>query len=316
MNTRATNDVTTQSALERFRTYDPPPQGFDPMTAPDELLRRHGFPRRPDPKTEPQLAKLFERAFATPRNYQRAELAIDHALTRRHRRSADAPEFGPSTWGGVIVNNGPPGGTPAKPATLVYADWIVPDIPADQPAEHMVVGFWVGLDRFDELLQAGIAATLGPPPPGGGPRKPNYQAWTEWWVPNEINASGAWVANFELAAGDLVSFLVCAPFDPTHGGAFMLNHRTNEARFVAIPAPDEKTQLRGYEAEWIVEPQTADLLEFAPLTFSNCTAGGKDFTLPLTGPHTIVEITGENGPRTQTQVVSASSCTVTWESRS
>ena len=31
------------------RAYDPPPDGFDPHTAPDELLRRHGLPRRPDP---------------------------------------------------------------------------------------------------------------------------------------------------------------------------------------------------------------------------------------------------------------------------
>ena len=38
-----------------MRSYDPPPVGFDPRTASEELLRHHGLPRRPDPDREPSL---------------------------------------------------------------------------------------------------------------------------------------------------------------------------------------------------------------------------------------------------------------------
>ena len=35
--------------LGRYTTFEPPPSGFDPLTARPNLLRKHGFPRRPDP---------------------------------------------------------------------------------------------------------------------------------------------------------------------------------------------------------------------------------------------------------------------------
>ncbi len=41
-------NVRQANGLDRYRSYDRPPEGFDPLTAPDELLLRHGLPRRPD----------------------------------------------------------------------------------------------------------------------------------------------------------------------------------------------------------------------------------------------------------------------------
>jgi MMPL family len=61
---------------ETSRTYEPTPEGFDPLTASAEALRRHGLPRRTDPDSEPELARLWKRVFARPVKFETAELAM------------------------------------------------------------------------------------------------------------------------------------------------------------------------------------------------------------------------------------------------
>src|ERR1700722_20597704 len=93
------------AALKRLRTFEPPPSGFDPQTAPDRLLRQHGFPRRPDPKTEPNLMRIWQRAFARcPRlRMTKAELKIDPIMSGRDPLRHRKPDFSPAGWGGIVV---------------------------------------------------------------------------------------------------------------------------------------------------------------------------------------------------------------------
>lgn len=49
--------------LRRMRTFEPPPEGFDPHAAPHRLRQHHGFPRRPEAH-EHALLRLWQRAFA------------------------------------------------------------------------------------------------------------------------------------------------------------------------------------------------------------------------------------------------------------
>src|SRR5262245_59921985 len=51
------------------RAYPPPPSDFNPNTAPEAVLLRHGLPRRPDPELEPDLARLWKRVFDRPLTY-------------------------------------------------------------------------------------------------------------------------------------------------------------------------------------------------------------------------------------------------------
>lgn len=74
------NDTLKSDVLSRMRSYDPPPIGFDPRTASEDLLRHHGLPRRPDPNKEPDLAKIWELAFSRPLTFIKAELAINPAI--------------------------------------------------------------------------------------------------------------------------------------------------------------------------------------------------------------------------------------------
>jgi hypothetical protein len=46
--------------IEGLRVFPPPPTGFDLLTASTKGLKRHGLPQRPDARTQPELAALWE----------------------------------------------------------------------------------------------------------------------------------------------------------------------------------------------------------------------------------------------------------------
>jgi len=292
--------IAKPARLDGVRIYELPPHEFDPMTAPAEELRRYGLPRRPDPETEPVLARLFTRAFSRPRHYLKPELVVDErldALNAKRRR----PDYSSGDWGGAVVT------TPASdPPNTVFAQFQVPTVYGLDPeiAQPLTSGFWVGIGGYagnGSLLQAGIAATVTPGPfplPFGSV---SYWAWTEWW-PN-----GYIVDNLEIAAGDVVSVLVCAP-EPDHGFVSMENLRTDQIVNIGVDPPSGLTA-NGPSAEWIIESLSVDTPLFTPFTFFNCTAGSHDSTLTLTSATTLNMADNE----VSTTVTSPSSVTIDWE---
>jgi peptidase A4-like protein len=306
-------ETTHTDVLTLMHTYDPPPAGFDPHTAAPALLRRHGLPRRPDPATEPELARLFKRAFIRPARYVKAELAIDPVMSRRDPLGGQDPDFGPSGWGGVAVVTSSLGYSPPEPASTVFAEWVVPEIiPWDPaPAAPITVGFWVGLDGFTngQVLQAGIAATLTPDFWLPGPASVNWWAWTEWYT-TQYQDPAVQVTNFPVATGNTVSFLVCAP-QPDHGFVSMQNLATGQVTSVGIDARPGITSA-GASAEWIVEGISADLPDFLPVTFSDCSAGTQHHAFNLTGGVS-TNIQGSAGPLTQASIASPTAAVVQWE---
>jgi len=229
-------DITHTDVLTLMHSYDTPPEGFDPHSAPHDLLRRHGLPRRPDPEAEPELARLFKRAFIRPADYVKAELAIDPVMSDRDPLGGQDPDFGPSGWGGVAVVTSSLGYSPPEPANTVFGQWVVPEIiPFDPaPAQAITVGFWVGLDGFTngQVLQAGIAATLTPDFWFPGPANVDWWAWTEWYT-TQYRDPAVQVTNFPVATCNTVSFLVCAP-QPDHGFVAMQNLTTRQVTSVGI----------------------------------------------------------------------------------
>jgi hypothetical protein len=307
-------DIKQTDVLKLMRTYDPPPEGFDPHTAPQELLRQHGLPRRPDPETEPELTRLFKRAFIRPAKYVKAELEIDPGMSRRDPLGGQLPDFGPSGWGGVVVVTSSLGYSPAEPANNVFAEWVVPYIfPFDPaPSEPIFVGLWVGLDgnTNKQVLQAGITATIMPEY-WGDPYPANvlWRAWTEWWTA-EYQDPPVVVTNFPVATGNTVSFLVCAP-QPDHGFVAMQNLSTGQVTSVGVNARPGIT-LAGQSAEWIVEGSGADLPNFFPVTFTDCTGGTQHHSFNLTAGG-IGNIRGSaGGPLTQTYIASPTEAVVVW----
>ncbi len=73
--TKASKPATTKAAKPKaakakVRIFPPPPKGFDVLAASKRDLVHHGIPQRPDPRTEPGVAALWDR-FA--RRYQNFE---------------------------------------------------------------------------------------------------------------------------------------------------------------------------------------------------------------------------------------------------
>jgi hypothetical protein len=291
------------SALPKgARTFELPPDGFDPMTASADKLRRYGLPRRPDPASEPQLARLFTRTFSRPHTFLKPKLVVDSRLDAINAQRKGKSDFSSGDWGGAVVT------TPANdPPTMAFAQFQVPTVLNIDPelTQPLTSGFWVGIGGFgnNSLLQAGIAATVTPyplpiPMPFGSV---SYWAWTEWW-PN-----GYVVDNLVISPGDAVSVLVCAP-QPDHGFVSMENLTTGQIVSVGVDRPTG-VGAPGPSAEWIIESLSVDTPAFLPWTCVNCVAGSHDSSLTLTGATTLNMSDNE----VRTTVTSPTSVTVDWE---
>jgi Peptidase A4 family len=330
--------------LSLIRTYRSPPEGFDPRKAVDKELRRHGLPRRPDLEREPHLALLWTRMSARPTTFVEAKLAIDPFRNGRDPRGGQGFGYGPTGWAGVVreitqgipttmertsgvqisgmrIGVGPVAWDYTEPATMVFAQWVVPEVldyhPADQ---NLNIGFWVGLDGWgsDQLLQAGIAANLGTSGFFDFGSDLSWYAWIEWWT-EEFKDPAVQVTNFPVAPGDTVFVLVCAP-EPDFGFASMLNVSRGHGTSVGIRARPGITS-SGKTAEWIVEAPTQSpaLPYFSPVTFYECGAGSLHQLFHLMPGGMVTEITAPNpsywgpGPEiTRTFVASPTIAVVEW----
>lgn len=286
------------------RTFELPPDGFDPLRADPAALRRHGLPRRPDPEREPRLASLYQRAFSRPWNYTKPELVSDPTISALREAQRAGGEFTVGNWGGAVVTT-----AHNRPPNLAFAQFAVPSVLPFDPSltEQMIIGFWVGIGGYGNasLLQAGIGATVTPNPEFPGLGSVRYWGWTEW------TPAGYVVNNFDVQAGDTVSVLVCAP-EADHGFVMLGNGRTNQAVSVGLnPVAGETAN--GPSAEWIIEAITPYTPAFTPLTFFGCVAGDHDSSYGVTGA-TLLDMPDPQGnDEVKTTIASASSVLIQWE---
>lgn len=307
MGEHAQSEITVEAAeeyLREARTYDPPPPDFDPFRANERELAVYGFPRRPDPETEPRLVELWERAFAYRHKVVRARLRVSKPLLD-WRQSG----FGTSGWGGVVAEPGNYG--VSEPANVVYAEWTMPTIDVDpqHPSTPMGVAFWVGLDGYiisHQVVQAGVAAAVNI----GGPSPARYEAWFEWFPAPPVAIAPQ---TFPIYQGDRVSVLVCTP-RPDRGFVSMHNKTRGVITNVGFPPPGVASD--GTSAEWVVETMTAwsdELPDFGAVVFLDATAGTKNHVLDLSKA-TTTEIGGSSGnDLTSSSVHGRDRAVVIWE---
>lgn len=291
--------------LQSIKTYEPVPEDFDPFQASKNELKRYGFPRRPDPKSEAHLSSLWRKAYSRPLKPIRAEIEIDKVLLHREHSWSRTPRdgrFTPSGWGGIVAQTSDFGFSPAEPANMVYGEWAVPAMEPDfdNPNTPMTVGFWVGLDGFtnNQVLQAGTAATVTG-------SNINYWPWFEWYPSPPVK-----ITNYPIDAGDLITVLVCAPQN-TQGFVSMLNRTTGATTSVGFPPPPGVSSL-GTTAEWVVEGITADLPNFILTGFHNCVAGTKTHRIDISRPIE-TEIAGAKGNLTVAVAWQPDTVLVLWE---
>jgi Peptidase A4 family len=299
--------------LGRYRNYDLPPAGFDPHTASDAALLRHGLPRRPDPHREPDLARIWNRLFARPLTYLKAELVVDKVRSGRNPLLAKDPkskalQFAVSNWAGAIVTSDPP-------FKWVFAEFVIPEVLGTKKHfwnPDVAISFWGGIDGLSyimppdqvQVLQAGVVANLTTSWRWGWPHSAiGWWAWTEWWHPNDQGSVA--IANFPVQPGQTVSFVVCAPQPGDTATIFVANATTGHGTSILIDPPAGITS-QGTSAEWIVEaPNNGNfLLQFDPVTFSDCRAGKPDGISDLTNAfeENIVIMGGSGNDKTLTDV--------------
>jgi Peptidase A4 family len=294
--------------LKHIVCYDAPPADFDPSTAAAQVLRKHGIPRRPDAEKEPHLRRIWDKAFDSRPTFIKAEVAVDHTMSKRKRPLIDKKpgrvDFSPSGWAGAVVPVSQLNFNPPQPVNVVYGEWFIPNMTPipNEPPQAQTVGFWVGIDGYGngQVLQAGTAATISG-------TNVVYWVWTEWFPIKPIQ-----VTNFPIKPGDYITVLVCAP-QPDHGFCSMLNKTTNQATSIGIndPPPPNATSI-GATAEWIVEGISSILPVFSTVVFSNVSAGTKDHAFNTSGG-IIVEITGTGGSNlTAASITSPTSVLVKW----
>ncbi len=263
--------------LSRFVVFQPPPSGFDAQAARPNLLRKHGFPRRPDALKEPRLFELWQKAFSRPMKVIKAELAVNRVQPERDPRR---DQFRPTRpfdigrqWAAATVNTTELG---PERAIMVYGQWIVPSVVApERPlGPNMGVGFWVGLGGDErtgskQLVQAGTRAEFA----NGNI---TYSAFAEWWPAPPVN-----VMNFPVQPGDHVEFLVCSEPGQDHAFVSARQLNTGTAINLGITAPQGFTS-DGITAEWAVDGYGPQLLDFLSMTFGQCLGSTANKSFDLT----------------------------------
>jgi hypothetical protein len=258
------------------RTYEPPPEDFDPIAASDRQLLHHGLPRRPDAKQEPEWRAAWEKALARPTSWivpefqevkGRSHGAIKPAPRKKlptRTAAADLANATSGNWSGA-VDFSPKG----KPYRWVAGQWTVPN-PHAPGSGSFYASEWVGIDGWgsSDVLQAGTETevievlwfTIA-----------SVYAWWEWYPAGEVA-----ITNLPVSAGDVMYCLICVN-STTSASVYFSNQSAGISTSFTITAPSGTT-LQGNVAEWVVERPTvggsvASLTDYDVVYFDECQAG-------------------------------------------
>ena len=296
--TAKTQRMTTTSKGFRIRTYEPPPAGFNPLTASPSSLRYHGFPTRPDARKEPKLRQLWDKMLSRPRTWItptfREVPGKSHGPALRPGRSrarvsasrgiANATS---SNWSGSVA-------FPSARRTFgwVAGQWTVPNPHAPGFGSYYA-SEWVGIDGWGspDVLQAGTETEKVDL---GIFSFTQVYTWWEWFPAGEVA-----ITNLPVSAGDIMYCLICVN-STTTATVYFTNQSSGVSTSFSITAP-RGTTLVGNSAEWIVERPTingsvASLSDTKVVYFDEGIAGlsGTPFTIIDLGSGMAVTMVGNN----------------------
>jgi len=294
--TNKASRITRISKGFRIRTYEPPPPGFNPLTASPRLLLRYGFPTRPDAKTAPELFKRWEAAFAGPRTWITPEFrevkGKHHGPAKRlgerarvkpaEVRIANATS---NNWSGSVASP-PPGHT----FGWVAGQWTVPN-PHASGLGDFYASEWIGIDGWGsgDVLQAGTDTAII-----GIFNTRQIYAWWEWFPHDEVA-----ISNLPVSAGDTMYCLICVN-STTTATVYISNQSTGVLLTPFTITAPSGTTLVGNSAEWIVERPTVNgvltsLADYKVDYFDEGIAGLSGvFQIVTLGSGTPVTMTGNN----------------------
>jgi hypothetical protein len=133
--------------MKGVRVFPPAPKGFDALAATKKDLARHGLPQRPDPRTQPGPAALWEQS---ARRYHGFEHLEPELLPIDKPTEPVAAGFGLSPLESCGFEL-----TSPVPITILSGTWTVPNLnhsPSAGPPNHFRTFFGLGfLDLHVEM---------------------------------------------------------------------------------------------------------------------------------------------------------------------
>jgi peptidase A4-like protein len=254
----------------RAHTFPLPPAEFDPLSATDSELERHGLPPRPDARAEPALFMFWERICGPPFRVVSPEfpreaspralpfLLFRHSAGRRKQISSRGRRENSRNWSGAYV-------TPPHPNRFVSVTgaWKVPkpSVPTVLPEgavpdnDEYRSSTWIGIDGHrsyprSSLPQIGTSQFVSIV---GGKTTVTMGAWWQWWVKDE-NFPPVEILNFPVAFDDeiLASLYVQSADEVILN---LKNQTTGLFTTFLVVAPGPIVPL-GSTAEWIMERPT------------------------------------------------------------
>ena len=185
-----------------LRLYPPPSKDFDPFTASEADLMRHGLPLRPDRHAQPGMAGLWERQARRYRGFEHLEPQPDTATAAK--KAVAAPALGPDP----IESCGYQLFSASAPFTALFVTWTVPDLqyspgPFD-PINHFHT--FVGLGFLDVHVEMTVDPAQN--------------------VTSKIWAQSIGDVNLPVRPGDVISGSLCLNTNPAGTAAYFLANET------------------------------------------------------------------------------------------
>jgi hypothetical protein len=107
--------------MEAVRVFPPAPQGFDALVATKADLARHGLPQRPDPRSQPGLAALWDQRARRYQSFQHLEPQLLPADKPTKPATAPFGLFPLETCGYELTSLN-------APFTILSGTWAVPNL--------------------------------------------------------------------------------------------------------------------------------------------------------------------------------------------
>jgi hypothetical protein len=227
--------------------FEPPPKGFDPLSASLADLEKHGFPTR---LADPHHIERYKRVFGHLQgkfHYVIPTFRINSEKSHgpRKRRPADGTETS-TNWCGAVAYA--PAGQSFR---WIEGDWVVPDVAAPTQNQWYYCASWIGIDGdgSGDVCQAGVECEVYR---SGGSIIRNVYPWFEWFPNSEVQ-----ITNLGISPGDMVTMLLCTnqAAGSTSATVYFTNRTTGASTSLGFNAP-AGSKLVGNSAEWIVEAPT------------------------------------------------------------
>lgn len=286
-----------QTSAHEPKIFNKAPEGFNPMTASERELIIYGYPPRPDSKTNPNGAQLWERVFS-----KNPTILIPEIKTIELKENINTSPNHPDTlsqtskvFAGSIIS-----GISNNSVLSIRGEWNIPTC-TPTPAEQAIGGYY-NLRTCLMLHAQPLSASLGVLNYPGVLNILGFTVHSQvskayYYIGNSIN----FIENFPVYAGQTILAVMCYNYSTKIVTFWLLNVTTNV--FVPIIPPVALNANVTNGVAWQVDSNTlnnAGLPNFTPITFKLAEAdiknaqGSVDIVGADTGHlYTLVDISGK-----------------------